>query len=463
MEKRKLKMPKWFSLTILMLVILGFGTGTVSASDRDITLKVDNAVVATDVSPVIENGRTLVPYRALLEALGGEVSWDPKKMTATAVLGSDEVKVTIDSTIGYVNGVQKTLDVPARIIDGRTLIPVRFVLENLKCTVLWDNDTRTVLITSPKNSEATKISSVKVEKTDTAWRVAVTGDNLISGMSTTSYFNPDRFGVDIKNAVLTTETESITTDSELFSAVRFSQYSDTTVRIVVDLNEKIAGNVSLSADHKTLYIDFAIQKSILPLLNPAASQKLVAIDPGHGGNDPGSSGVYNGRTINEKDINLSVAKRLYALLSAASVNVKLLRDSDSTISIYNRPAEANRLGASLYIAVHNNCYTSAVPHGSEILYYNKAGETDKYGFTSQQLATFLQKDLIESTGLPSRGIKNNKAYIVLNRTTMPAVIVEGGFLSNPSDLEYMVTGTFVEDYAQAAAKGIIQTLNLSVE
>ena len=458
-------------------MILVLGTGAAFASDNDISLKVDGNIVKTDVSPIIKDGRTLVPYRALLEALGGEVSWDSETQTATAKLGNDEVQVTIDSTSGLVNGIKKTLEVPAQIIDGRTLIPVRFVLENLKCSVDWDNEARTVMIESPSNSGLTEISSVTVEETDTSYRIVASANKAIQSTKAFSLDNPERFGVDIENASFPDGKSSIDTDNKIFSSVRFSQFDDSTVRIVVDLNQDQTGQVTLSDDKSTLYIDFAkgntdtttgnddtdTDVSGLPELNSLAAEKLVVLDAGHGGADQGSSSVYNGKTIKEKDLNLAVAKRLYELLSAAGADVKLLRDSDVSMGLQTRPQMANALGADLFISIHNNWFQTDAVNGTEVHYDNKTGENDNYGITSKELAAFLQQEMVSAVGFADRGIKSSPELAVLNGTVMPAAIIEGGFLSNPDNLAYMVTDEYTEEYAQAAAKGIIEALNSTVD
>ena len=336
----------------------------------------------------------------------------PKRRQRQQKLGSDKVQVTIDSTSGLVNGVKKTLEVPAQIIDGRTLIPVRFVLENLNCSVDWDDEARTVMIESPSDPGLTEISSVTVEETDTSYRIVASANKAIQSTNAFSLDNPERFGVDIESASFPDGKSSINTDNKIFSSVRFSQFDDSTVRIVVDLNQDQAGKVTLSDDKSTLFIDFAKEDSDtttgnddsdadvsgLPELNALAAEKLVVLDAGHGGADQGSSSVYNGKTIKEKDLNLAVAKRLYELLSAAGADVKLLRDSDVSMGLQTRPQMANALGADLFISIHNNWFQTDTVNGTEVHYDNKTGETENYGITSKELAAFLQQEMVSAVG-----------------------------------------------------------------
>ena len=103
-----------------------------------ITVMIGNTPLQTDVEPFIENGRTLVPMRAIFEAIGATVEWDAATETATSKKDETEVKITKNNTTAYVNGNAVTLDVPASIYDGRFMVPVRFISESFGCEVEWN-------------------------------------------------------------------------------------------------------------------------------------------------------------------------------------------------------------------------------------------------------------------------------------------------------------------------------------
>ncbi|ANY66819.1 hypothetical protein BBD42_10350 [Paenibacillus sp. BIHB 4019] len=98
--------------------------------------------------PVNQSGRVLVPLRGIFEAFGAEVKWDAATKKITAVKDDRTVTLTIGSTTAYVNGTAVTLDVPASVVNGRTLVPVRFISEGLDMDAAWDAATATVKITS---------------------------------------------------------------------------------------------------------------------------------------------------------------------------------------------------------------------------------------------------------------------------------------------------------------------------
>ena len=100
-----------------------------------------------DVPAQIINDRTLVPLRSIFEALGASVSWDGENKIVTAVKGDIIITIQIGNKTMNVNSRQKELDVPAQIIDNRTLVPARAISEALGCQVDWDSGSKTVYIT----------------------------------------------------------------------------------------------------------------------------------------------------------------------------------------------------------------------------------------------------------------------------------------------------------------------------
>ena len=112
-----------------------------------IKVMVNGKKVLFDVLPTSQNGRTLVPLRAIFEALGAEIEWDGETQTIKATKGDLSISLQIGSNNMTVNGENKELEVPAQSIDGRTLVPVRAISEAFGCDVQWDGDSSAVEIT----------------------------------------------------------------------------------------------------------------------------------------------------------------------------------------------------------------------------------------------------------------------------------------------------------------------------
>ncbi len=111
-----------------------------------ITVLFNGAPMIFDVPPQLINDRTMVPMRAIFEKLGAVVTWDDSTQTAKAVKGDKTVELTINNKIAKVDGQDVALDVPAQLINNRTLVPLRFVSENLDADVQWVDETKTVVI-----------------------------------------------------------------------------------------------------------------------------------------------------------------------------------------------------------------------------------------------------------------------------------------------------------------------------
>ncbi|MEN6325392.1 MAG: stalk domain-containing protein [Syntrophomonas sp.] len=127
-------------LTISILIIM---PGTVMASPKVIF---NGDKLSFDSPPVIENGRILVPLSTIFKALGATIYWDEDTQTVTAIKGINTIMLTIGDSTAIKNGISVDLDVPAKIINGRTFVPLGFVSVAMGCKIAWSNSTQTVVI-----------------------------------------------------------------------------------------------------------------------------------------------------------------------------------------------------------------------------------------------------------------------------------------------------------------------------
>ena len=105
-------------------------------------------ILGFDVPPVIEDGSTLVPMRFLFEQMGADVEWDSETQTATATIENKAVTFSIDNVNARINNKPAKMDVPARLVNGKTMVPLRFLSENMGYDVDWDADSRTAIVNS---------------------------------------------------------------------------------------------------------------------------------------------------------------------------------------------------------------------------------------------------------------------------------------------------------------------------
>lgn len=123
------------------------GANSISMQIDNATMNVGGTDKALDVPPMIINDRTMVPLRAIFEALGADVQWDGDTRTITGKKGDTTITMQIDNLTMTKNGAESALDTPPQIVNDRTLVPVRAISESFGCDVAWDGNTRTVTIT----------------------------------------------------------------------------------------------------------------------------------------------------------------------------------------------------------------------------------------------------------------------------------------------------------------------------
>ncbi|MBP3888352.1 MAG: copper amine oxidase N-terminal domain-containing protein [Cellulosilyticum sp.] len=133
-------------LTKALATTLAISAMAVPTMAGTIGLHINGSKVATTVAPYQSNGTTLVPLRVVSENLGAQVGWDQKAQKVTINDGSKSIVLTIGSKTATVNGTNKTLNLAPQVKNGTTMVPIRFVSENLDCKVNWDSKTQTVTV-----------------------------------------------------------------------------------------------------------------------------------------------------------------------------------------------------------------------------------------------------------------------------------------------------------------------------
>ncbi|OIJ11715.1 hypothetical protein BKP37_14820 [Anaerobacillus alkalilacustris] len=173
--------------------------------------------------------------------------------------------------------------------------------------------------------------------------------------------------------------------------------------------------------------------------------KIIVIDPGHGGNDPGA--VAHG--YREKDIVLKMSLFLKQKLEQAGAKVVMTRSSDVFVSLSNRTAVAKNANADIFLSIHTNSSTFESAHGTET-FWNRNYERHN----SEKLASSLQSKLVQNLGLRDRGVKE-AGFEVIKYTQMPSVLIELGFLTNKAEAQKLASSQFQEQAAQAILEGLL--------
>src|SRR5881397_3536200 len=174
----------------------------------------------------------------------------------------------------------------------------------------------------------------------------------------------------------------------------------------------------------------------------SGSLTTVVIDAGHGGHDRGG---IPGQRIAEKDMTLDVAQRLRNVLAASGYRVVMTRDTDVFVPLGARVSMANSYPNAIFVCIHFNSATRSGANGIETYFYSTE---------SAPLAASIHSAVVGGAPSENRGVRR-RGYFVLRKTTVPAVLVECGFLTNPTEAQYAQTNVYRQQLAQEIARGIL--------
>ncbi len=446
-----------------------------------IVLVVDgNTVETEEMPPIILNGRTMVPAREFFEQLGATVNWDNDSQKVIIEYNGEKIILKINSRTVYIGSNSASIspsDPAPKIINNKTMIPVRFVAEEFGFDVQWVNDTRTVRITSPDTDEV-RLTNVTLSTEGDTDCVFVQLDEFVNP-NVFKMEEPDRIVIDVYGARATIKDGGIEQSGSAVKGIRYSQHDDR-FRVVADLKAE--------ADFEVLKLKNGVEISIIKTgdeivpdddndnentppeeeitedndINMDASidnsdgKITIILDPGHGGTDPGATypvGVKN-PTVKEKDITLDVALRVKGQLEAAGIRVIMTRKDDVYPTLKERVEMANNSSADLYVSIHVNAMDNKDEIDGAQVYYHKDSEFGK------KLAKYVYESIIEHTNLTRRGIQDGSSLYVLKNTKMPAILTEGGFITNENDRDYINSEKGRKEMADAISEGILEALDL---
>lgn len=449
---------------LLLALMLPVFASAASSSSVGIPLFFNGKELKPEVAPRIIKDVTMVPIRIIAEELGSKVEWNQAARKVSITKNSTAIEMVIDQDSATVNGTIYPLDAAPLLIDGNTLLPVRFVAENMGIGVNWNDVARAVYLQETGDTAVDKPSAASPDASDTGksadgnpltviQTIDMSASQLSikanSGALTPKVFtlqNPKRIVIDIPNVVLDpalyTNKENKsgeTVSNNVYVAnVRYSQFqvNPDAVRIVLDLKESMELQWESGLSTSTLVAKFQI----------GAKYKVV-IDPGHGDQDPGAKAV-NGNE--EKAFNLAMGLKVYRLLqNEPSIEPYLTRNDDTFVPLDDRAQFANDRNADVFVSIHGNSYTASST-GTETYYYKSDSVT---------FAQIMHNHVTQATGLPDRGVRQ-QPFRVVKVTNMPAVLLEIGYLSNEHDTALMFDESFQNKVAGAIVAGIKEQLNL---
>lgn len=474
----------------------------ISASTNEITIYVNGERLKLPISKVpLEQNSVLVPFRAIGEALGIDVRWIGKTRQVHAKDGNVEVVFTLNDPKTVVNGNVIDVTPPPRTIEQRTVIPLRFFAETFGADVRWDQAKREVHINrekaaSPKPSGTyvgvvTRTDTLNVRtgpgqtypalgKLSRGERVSVDSFSdrwaKISYNGKTAYVhsyyldltkNGQAFRLIGKPKMITSGNTTTVTWQKIGGAISSSHKQQgqtltitTTATEIERLSQSIKGISSIAyngavmtltletgviatVEHTTGELTIVVSEKRTGGSAPLRD-KVIVIDAGHGGNDPGAIG--NG--LNEKDIVLDVALRVEKLLQQSGARVVMTRSSDTYPTLTERVKLAHDVGADVFISIHINAAASPAAHGTETYWNATYASTE-----SRRLAEAIHQRLIEKLGTRDRGVKQGN-FQVIRTTKMPSVLLELAFITNAEDAALLKSDSFRQRSAEAIYEGL---------
>ncbi|MGE5559344.1 MAG: N-acetylmuramoyl-L-alanine amidase [Bacillota bacterium] len=252
--------------------------------------------------------------------------------------------------------------------------------------------------------------------------------------------DPERLQIHLPDSYYTGEAPLAS--GTAIKSISVEQNENHTVRVGLEMECYTGHAVEFSEDGRHF---------ILRLQRSSITGKLIVVDPGHGGTDPGTTEGILG--LREKDINLEVALKLAGFLRKAGARVEMTRTDDSYIKNYDRAYLANDLGADLFVSVHTNSMGSNPRHSDHkgVLVVYCSGKPE-----CKRLAQLVQEEMVSWMERPDKKFIVEDLFVVTRETKMPSVIAEIGFLSNREDEALLFTAEYRTRAAEALYRGILR-------
>lgn len=435
-------------------------------------LKINNEIIDCEVPPIVFDDYSVVPARDVFEKLGANVLWNGENEQVTVNYDNTEIILYINNKTAYRQGKAEKMPIAPKLINGKTMIPVRYVSESLGFDVNFDSKTDTISIVSTKTVSPTYSATLK----SYSYKIADSGVSATFNLSSKdvkySVFtlsSPDRLVIDFTDTKMGNSIKNGTLDSNIVSQIRFGQHDDA-LRVVFDLSGIQTYKASLSGTVFTVVVGSVIADSNIstPNGNDNTSSsttdiviepsRSITIDPGHGGSDPGACYTdENGKVWRETDINLAVSLKVRDILVNNGVRVVMTRTTEKDVVRKSRPELANSEKTALFLSIHTNSVAdNETANGIETW---GSLETSKplSGVTDKTFAKNIQNAVIKSTKATDRGIKNSVELTVLKYSVMPSVLIEVGFITNENERGNMFNESYRDKLAQGIAEGVLKT------
>jgi N-acetylmuramoyl-L-alanine amidase len=463
-------MRKVVSMMLFMSVFFSMFAAIGQAAEVVPKLYLNGQLLKSDVNPQIINQFTVVPVRTISEGLGYQIEWDNATKTVTVNSGTDVIQLILNDSVAKVNDQLVQMDTAASIVKGTTLVPLRFIGEQFGLKFEWKATEKEIHMFEQPKEPTGWITEVSFDGVSS---LTVNYDGIVKANKPIYLDDPKRivfdfpdtsYSANLSSQFLNGQVETPVTENPLLQTYRYSLFTNapSVARLVLLVSDDTgfvmtenAGEIRLDlmpASEIPVDPDAPVEEPepVTPPVTEPADDGIfeIVIDAGHGGKDPGATSVLK---TTEKQFNLSVALKIKALLDKETkLKGHLTRSDDTFIELIDRAKFANELKADLFISIHSNAIDKPSVSGTET-YYSRA--------ESKPFADIMHKHMLVGTGLKDRGVKQAN-YKVIKETTMPAILLEAGYLTNATDSKALFSEAVQNRIASEVVKGIKEYLKL---
>ena len=447
-----------------------------------------------DLATVRHEGRDYVELARAAEVLKTRLEATRDGTQARLRPGGHVVTVTRNWSRILIDGSPLILDAPVRVRRGVWLVPDTFVaqvLPRVQSAAAASPSTGgpTLPVLTAAAAAPVTLEDLRVRSYPSFTRIVVETSGTVSARVETSAGKEAR--VRLIGLAASPRTEQIG-DGFVEQARLERAGADAVLRVVF---EAIGGEVKVSAlaDPPRVVLDFLRPGEPTPLRDrrdTTAPLRVIVLDAGHGGHDSGAVGPGG---LQEKDLVLDITRRVARLVEALGVKAVLSRDGDHFVPLPDRTSFANKERADLFVSIHANAHRETASTGVETYFLSseatdsaarqvaaqenavvqlektsgRSGRLDavkailwdlaqsEFQLESSRLAEVVQDSMTQSLRIPNRGVKQAGFY-VLGGAAMPAILIEIGFVTNPSEEKRLKDSKYRDDIARAIYAGLVE-------
>jgi N-acetylmuramoyl-L-alanine amidase len=490
----------WIQFLFLLPLLVFPLSSFVSGQDQVLTIFEDSR--KSEVPLQMIEGTPFVRIVDLQTYLGLQINPAVGNQNVSITSGAHTVILSANRSLVSVDQKLVSLSKPVFLVQGIWMVPLDFIPKVLRGIsekkILWLENSRSLMLGNVQANQVTlKYASeqqysriVFQSATPIAYTVYADG-NILTVLPQSQDFSAGFQDAAFEDGVVQSVKMETVDNRKIIKIQTGSEYSSyrsfelkDPPRFVIDLYRK--GSVAPQAEPSITVPPPQTQEVPQTLLpSTISNKKVIVIDPGHGGTETGAKGSSG--TL-EKDVTMSIARKLKSMIESTGMRAILTRDGDQVVSLDDRTSKANNNKADLFISIHANATIRGKARGAET-YFLSAQATDdesrniaavennalglsqapaveddlklilwdmaqtEFLTESSQLAETIQQELNSTLSISNRGIKQ-APFRVLTGATMPAVLIEVGFINNPDEEKLMTNGDYQLKIATAIFRSI---------